>query len=161
MRATSESTANKLPERQQNSRQFESYFRKLFFVLQLNESIIKEIKMKIQKINSAINFGHVTVLNKEYEKILKPYEKELNKITDGYDVYIEQEPMIYAYNKYFEENISLHQLPRITIRPYDSATRTIPEIKFIVHPGAGEYQTEKSQAKEIIGIIKKAMSFYK
>ena len=116
--------------------------------------------MNIQKINSAINFGHVTILNKEYEKSLKPYEKELNKITDGYDVCIEQEPMIYAYNKYLEENISLLNLPRITISPYDSANRTIPEMKFIVHPGAGEDQTEESQALEIIGIIKKAMSLY-
>ena len=117
--------------------------------------------MNIQKIHSAQSFGHVTIANKEYEKILKPFEKELDEITKGYDVYISQDHAIYAYNEHLDENIQLFGLPGITINPYNSANRTIPEMKFIIHPGAGEMQTEEAQAEEMIRIIKKGISLYR
>ena len=117
--------------------------------------------MNIQKISSATNFGRVIIANKEYEKILKPYADELDKLTKGYDVYIKTEPPHYLYDRFLEDGSFSFDLPSVTISPYDSDNRTIPEMKFVVNPGAGEMQTEDGQAHEMIGIIKKALSLYK
>ena len=117
--------------------------------------------MNIQKISSAKNFGHIIIANKEYEKILKPYKDELDKLTKGYDVYINTEPPHYLYDRFLEDGSFSFDLPSVTITPYDSDNRTIPEMKFVVNPGAGEMQTEDGKAQEMIRVIKKALSLYK
>lgn len=117
--------------------------------------------MNIQKISSASNFGRVTIANKEYEKILEPYRCELDKLTKGYDVYIKTEPPHYLYDRFLQDVSCSIDLPSVTISPYDSDNRTIPEMKFVVNPGAGEMQTEEAQAEEIINIIKKGLSLYR
>lgn len=116
--------------------------------------------MKIQPIVSTRNFGQIFIKNNEYEKILKPYEVELNNLTNGYDVYIQEEQPLYVYDKYSDDSYFLHGLPSVTINPQDSANSLIPEMKIIVYPGAGEMQGASSNAQDIIKIIKKAISLY-
>ena len=116
--------------------------------------------MNIQRISSSQNFGQVVINNPEYEKILAVHRQELNKITDGYDVYISEEPPIYFHDSYLDESLSLCGLPSVTINPYNGANRTVPEKKLVVHPGAGEMQSDEGKAQEMIRLIKKAMSFY-
>lgn len=115
--------------------------------------------MRINPINFN-SFGQIRICNSEYLKLLAPYKNELEKITRGYDVHIQKDDGLFdAYDLKLEKHVPLCSLPVVTITPENNFHRVIPEMKFFVHPGAGEMQSGDGQAHEMINTIKKAIDF--
>ena len=98
---------------------------------------------------------------KSYEKMLKPYNDELNKITEGFDVGIEMGQSLELHDAYHDQMIGTYPT-KITIEPSkNSAYWTIPLLKLYVNHEANPCLGERFEAEDIIDTIKKGISILK
>ena len=110
------------------------------------------------------SFGRYYTLGREaksYENMLKPYNDELNKITEGYDVGIETGQSTELHDAYNDQMIGTYPT-KITIEPSkNSAYWTIPMIKLYVNHEANPCIGKQFEAEDIINTIKKGISILK
>ncbi|MCR4880387.1 MAG: hypothetical protein K6A44_00320 [bacterium] len=120
--------------------------------------------MKISLLSKNTAFKQYIVIGKDsdnYKTILKPYDKILNRITDGFDVVIREEKgPFHVYDDLMDEYHNIYDIPVVSIKPDGNARRIITELKMYVYPGAGEMQTKGAQAREMVRVIKKGISIY-
>ena len=121
--------------------------------------------MKISSIsNTANSFGAYCVQGRDrdnYKKILEPYRKKLDNLTKGYSVLIREERGPLGIQDVRGESHYIYDIPTVTIIPDKNATRIVPQTKLFVYPEAGDVLTPARQAKQMINVIKRAISLYK
>ena len=95
------------------------------------------------------------------KKILRPYEKELNKLTLGYEVIIKDDEPLYLYNPGFDEMVSLSGT-KISIEPEPSSVnRLTTKVEICLNPAAEATCLESVEAEDIINTIKKGLKVFK
>ena len=95
------------------------------------------------------------------KRILKPYEKKLEKLTQGFDVFIEDDISLYLHNKALDEMVSLYGT-KISISPKDkSVNRYLQKVELSVNPAAEPVLGPDIEARNIITTIKKGVDLFK
>ena len=95
------------------------------------------------------------------ERILKPYEKKLNQLTQGFDVYINDGISLYLHNEALDEMVSLCGT-KISIEPkHQSVNRFLQKVELTVNPAADPSSGSDVDAKNIITTIKKGVDLFK
>ena len=118
----------------------------------------------ISGINNNIGFKRVYTTGRDamkYEFMIRPYHKELEKISKGYNVEIKTGKSLYVSDDYNEEQIPIYPTT-VSINPeVNSAYYVVPKVKLYVNPAANPCIGDEYEVKDIINTIQKGIGILK